>query len=88
MPTIGETVKGFSVLSWFALYGPKGMSPELAKRINAELQKVLQTPEMVARFTSMGIDAGRLSPTEFGAMVVADSARWGKLVKDRNIKLD
>ena len=88
VPTIGETVKGFSVLSWFALYGPKGMSPELAKRINAELQKVLQTPEMVARFTSMGIDAGRLSPTEFGAMVVADSARWGKLVKDRNIKLD
>jgi len=88
VPTIGETVTGFSVLSWFGLYGPKGMSPELAKRINSEVLKTLQSPEMVARFASMGIDAGRLSPTEFGAMVKADSARWGKLAKDRNIKLD
>jgi tripartite-type tricarboxylate transporter receptor subunit TctC len=88
VPTIGETVKGFSVLSWFGLYGPKGMSPELAKRINAEVLKAMQTPEMVARFASMGIDSGRLSPAEFGAMVKADSARWGKLVKDRNLNLD
>lgn len=88
VPTIGETVKGFAVTSWFGLYGPKGMPPELAKRINAEVLKVLSAPDMVARFASMGIDPGQLSAPEFGAMVAADSARWGKLVKDRNLKLD
>lgn len=88
IPTISETVVGFSVLSWFGVYGPKGMSPELAKRINEAIIKVLSTPEMVAKFQTMGIEAGRFSPTEFGAYVATDSARWGKLVKERNIKLD
>jgi tripartite-type tricarboxylate transporter receptor subunit TctC len=88
IPTMGETVAGFSVLSWFAVYGPKGMSPDLARRINEEILKVLSTPEMIAKFQGMGIEAGRMSPSEFGAYVVADSARWGRLVKERNIKLD
>jgi tripartite-type tricarboxylate transporter receptor subunit TctC len=88
VPTLGETVPGFAVTSWFGLYGPKGMSPELAKRINAEVNKAMQTPELVARFASLGIEAGRGSPADFGAMVVSDSARWGRLVKERNIKLD
>ena len=88
IPTMGETVAGFSVLSWFAVYGPKGMSPELARRINEEIIKVLSTPEMVAKFQGMGIEAGRMSPTEFAQYVTTDSARWGRLVKERNIKLD
>ncbi len=88
LPTIAETVPGFSVLSWFGLYGPKGMPPELAKRINEEFNKAMQSPEMVARFAGFGIDAGRGSPADFAAMVAKDSARWGALVKDRNIKLD
>ena len=88
VPTIAETVPGFSVLSWFGLYGPKGMSPELVKRINEEFNKAMSTPEMTARFASMGIDPGRGSAADFASMVAKDSARWGKLVKDRNIKLD
>lgn len=88
IPTIGETVTGFSVLSWFAVYGPKGMSPELTKRINEEIVKALNTPEMVAKFQGLGIEANRLTPAEFAAYVKEDSARWGKLVKEKNIKLD
>ena len=88
IPTMGETVTGFSVLSWFAVYGPKGMSPELTKRINEEIVKVLNTPEMIAKFQGMGIDPGKYSPAEFAAYVAKDSARWGQLVKERNIKLD
>ena len=76
------------MFSWFGVYGPKGLSPELAKRINEEIVKVLSTPEMVAKFQGMGIEAGRFSPTEFAAYVATDSARWGRLVKERKIKLD
>jgi tripartite-type tricarboxylate transporter receptor subunit TctC len=89
IPTISEQgLPGFSIQSWFGLYGPKGMPPELARRINEELNKVMQSPDMVARFSAMGIEAGRGSPADFAAMVAADSARWGRLAKDRNIKLD
>jgi tripartite-type tricarboxylate transporter receptor subunit TctC len=88
IPTISETVPGFSVLSWFGVYGPGGMSPELTKRINEEIVKALHSPELVARYQGFGVEAGRMSPAEFAAYVASDSARWGRLVKEKNIKLD
>lgn len=87
--TVAESgVPGFSVLSWFGLYAPRGLPPQLARRINEEVNKVLHTPEMVARFTAMGIDPGTGSPEEFAAMVAKDTARWSKLAKDLNLKVD
>ena len=87
-PTIAETVPGFSVVSWFGLYGPRGMSPELTKRIHDEVAKVIQSPEMVQRFKGMALEPGRGSSGDFAAMVANDSARWGRLVKERNIKVE
>lgn len=87
--TVAESgVPGFSVLSWFGLYAPRGLPPQLARKINEEVNKVLHTPEMVARFSAMGIDPGTGSPDEFAAMVAKDTARWSKLAKDLNLKVD
>ena len=87
--TVSESgVPGFSVLSWFGLYAPRGVPPQLARKINEEVNKVLHTPEMVARFTAMGIDPGNGSPDDFAAMVAKDTARWAKLAKDLNLKVD
>ena len=88
VPTIAETVPGFSVVSWLGLYGPRGMSPELVQRIHQEVGKVMQSPEMVQRIKGMGLEPGRGSPADFAAMVASDSARWGRLVKERNIKVE
>jgi tripartite-type tricarboxylate transporter receptor subunit TctC len=89
IPTISESaLPKFAVLSWFGLYAPRGLAPELQKRINEEVVKVLNTPEMTARFAALGIEPGKGSPSEFAAMVAADRARWTTLVKQRNIKAD
>jgi tripartite-type tricarboxylate transporter receptor subunit TctC len=90
IPTVAESgLSGFSVLSWFALYGPRGMSPELVKRINEEFNKVLRSPEMAARFAALGLEPARGgSSAELAAMVAKDTARWGALAKQFNIKLD
>jgi tripartite-type tricarboxylate transporter receptor subunit TctC len=76
MPTIAETVPGFSVVPWYGLYGPRGMSPELVHRIHGEFVKVIQSPEMLQRFKSFALEPGRGSPADFAAMVASDSARW------------
>ena len=57
-PTVAETVPGFQVVSWFGLYGPRGMSPELTKRIHDEVAKVIQSPEMVQRFKAWASSPG------------------------------
>jgi tripartite-type tricarboxylate transporter receptor subunit TctC len=89
IPTISESgLPRFAVLSWFGLYAPRGLPPELQKRINEEVNKVLNTPDMTARFANLGIEPGRGSAAEFAAMVATDRARWTALVKERNIKAE
>ena len=88
LATINETLPGFSVLTWFGLYGPRGMSPELVQRIHEEVTKVMKSPEMLQRFKTWGTEPGRGTPADFAAMVAADTARWSKLAKERNIKVE
>ena len=89
IPTVAESgLPGFAVVSWFGLYAPKGLPTALALRINEEVNKVLKSPEMVARFAALGVDAGKGSSAEFAAMVAADTERWSKLAKERQIQID
>ena len=86
--TVAESVPGYASVSWFGIYGPRGMSPELTQRIHAAVSKVIESPEMLERLKSMGLEPGRGTAADFAAMVAADSARWGRVVKERNIKVD
>jgi tripartite-type tricarboxylate transporter receptor subunit TctC len=89
IPTIAESgLPRFAVLSWFGLYAPKNLAPEMQKAINEAVVKVLNTPEMTQRFANLGIEPGKGTPAEFAAMVAADRARWTELVKQRNIKAE
>lgn len=88
IPTVAEAVPGFSVMTWFGLYGPRGMTPELTQRINDAFAEALKAPEIVERYRTMGLVQGRKSPADFAAMVANDSAQWARIVKDRNIKID
>ncbi|WP_238446876.1 Bug family tripartite tricarboxylate transporter substrate binding protein [Azohydromonas australica] len=89
IPTVAESgVPGFSVVSWFGLYAPRGLPPEQVRRINGELNKVLNSPDVKARFAAWGIDPGQGSATEFAKLVATDTARWHRLATENNIRLD
>ena len=89
IPTISEAgVPGFTVLSWFGMYAPKGLPPQLAQRINEEVNKVLQSPEMATRFANLGIEPAKGSAADFAAMVASDTARWKGVATKLKIKVD
>lgn len=88
VPTVGETVPGYSAVAWFALYGPKDLPPALTARINEEVNKALRSPDLAARLDSLGLDAGNGSPAKFAEYAAADRKRWTQLVRERNIKGD
>ncbi len=89
IPTIAESgVPGFSVLTWFGLYAPRGLPPALAQRINEEVNKVLRSPEMAARYVTWGIEAKIGSPADFATMVAKDAARWSRLATELKLKVD
>ena len=86
LPTMGE--QGFpavEVLNWQGLIGPKGMSPELVKQLNAVCNQALQTAEVKEKIMSQGNEVGGGTPEQFAALIKTEAPRWAKVVRDAKI---
>jgi len=89
LPTVNESgLTGFESDTWFGIYGPKGLSPEIVTRLNTEFNKAIQSQDVKDRLAKLGAEPIGGTPAQFAAMVKKDSARWGKLIKDRKIQVD
>lgn len=73
--------KGFDASSWYGLVGPKDMHKDLARRINADVNKVLAMPDVVARFDSFGVEDGGGSVEKFAAFMATEYKKWGEVVR-------
>ena len=90
LPTVAESgLPGFESTTWFGVYAPKGLAPELTARIAAELQRAMQSAEVADRLAKLGaepvLDGG---PARFAEVVRADSARWAAVIRDRKISAE
>jgi tripartite-type tricarboxylate transporter receptor subunit TctC len=89
VPTMDEAgLKGFDADSWFGFYAPAGTPAAVVTRLNAEINKILGTKAFQDRITALGAIAAPMSPADFGARAGVDSARFGALIKARNIQSD
>jgi tripartite-type tricarboxylate transporter receptor subunit TctC len=90
LPTVSESgLSGFESTTWFGVYGPKGLSADMVKALNAEFVRAMQSAEVQERLAKLGaepVTAG--SAEQFAAMVKADSARWAALIRQRKITLE
>jgi tripartite-type tricarboxylate transporter receptor subunit TctC len=87
VPVISKTgLNGFVIHNWFGLVGPAGLSPELQKRWNDELRKAVADPDLQKKFADNGLQIVAGSKADFDKEIAADRAKWGKLIKDFNIK--
>jgi tripartite-type tricarboxylate transporter receptor subunit TctC len=85
VPAIAETVKGFELIAWFALFAPAGTPPAVVDRLATESQKILARSEVRERFAVMGIQVAPLKPAELGEFQKSELAKWAKLAKAANI---
>ena len=89
VPTVAESaLPGFDVTVWFGVLAPAATSRDIVNRLNAEIVKAIKTPDMRERFTQQGADPIGNTPEDFAAVIKRDLAKWAKVVKDANIKLD
>ena len=89
VPTFAEL--GYPELTasiWFSLSGPAGMPPEIVKRLNAEVRRVLKLPEVLERLRPEGIEPGDLDPQQFTAFVAAEIKRWAPVVRASGARAD
>ena len=88
LPAIAEVLPGYESTTWFGLFGPQGMRPEIVARVNTAALQALADPEVKDKLQRLGIEAVGTSPTQFTAMLAAESAKWKKIITERKITLD
>lgn len=90
VPALSEQgFPGFSALAWWGVLGPAGIPPPLIKKINAEMTRILNQPELRAQLgDQLGMDLVVSSPEGLQKFVVAEVARWGKVVREYNVRPD
>ena len=83
VPTLDEAgLKGYDMTTWFALMAPHGTPPEIVQRLNTELARALQQPDVVKRFEEQGVTAGRMKPAELAAFIGSETTKWVKVAKE------
>jgi tripartite-type tricarboxylate transporter receptor subunit TctC len=88
VPTVRETVSGYEANGWSGVAVRKGTSSEVIERLNREINAGLADPTVKAQLEETGSMLMPLTPAEFGALVTAETEKWGKVVRAANIKPD
>ncbi|MFN0164696.1 MAG: Bug family tripartite tricarboxylate transporter substrate binding protein, partial [Burkholderiales bacterium] len=73
---------------WFGIMGPSGIPKPVLAKLNSELIKVMRSPEVRERIRGQFFDPWTSTPEEFAAIVKADYAKWGKIVKASGARVD
>jgi len=89
LPTLDEAgLKGFNLDAWAGLVAPAGTPSEIVTKLNVALRKVIDSPQVQAKFKNVGFEGFSSTPQELGDYMKAELVDWGKMVKDAGIKSD
>ncbi len=89
IPTVAESgLPGFAVSNWIGLFAPAGTPPEIVKRVNAEVQKIMQSPEVVKRLETEGAKFLPMTAEQFADFQKAELLKWGKAIREAGIKAE
>ncbi len=86
VPTIGEFVPGYEASGWQGIGAPASTPPQTIAILNKLVNEALASAEFMARFVDLGLDPYATSPAEFGKFIVDYTEKWGKVIRDANIK--
>ncbi len=89
IPTVAESgLKGYEVILWHGLIGPKGLSKPVLDRVNTVLNKILQSKDMQDKLTGDGVAAAGGTPEQFSSLIKNDIETWRKVVKQAGVKAE
>ena len=88
VPTLAEAgVSGFEMSTWYGVFVTTGTPPEVVSKLQAELARIIKLPDVQTKLKGLGGEPGQLSPEEFSKLNRQEFERFGKLIKQANIKL-
>jgi tripartite-type tricarboxylate transporter receptor subunit TctC len=88
VPAIGEFVPGYDAAGWFGIAAPKGTPNEIVDILSKEVAAGLADPGMKARMADLGAEPMPMTPAEFTKLMADETVKWGKVIRDANIKIE
>lgn len=88
LPTIAETLPGYSASGWYGLLAPAAVPKPIIARLHTEAVKALRIPDVIEKLSSQGAEPVANTPEEFTAFVRSEIEKWAKLVKAANMRTD
>ena len=86
LPTLDEAgIKGFNLDAWAGLVAPAGTPPDVIAKLNGALRKIIDSPEVQAKFKNVGFEGFSSTPEELGNFIKVQLGEWGKMVKDAGL---
>lgn len=86
LPTMDDTVKGFDITSWQGYLGPANMPKDIVVKLNAEIRKVIERPDIKSQLAERGMEAFSGTPEEFDAFLKEQLVLWERLITDAGIE--
>jgi tripartite-type tricarboxylate transporter receptor subunit TctC len=87
VPPVSDTLPGFEAYEWNGVFVPHGTPPAIVRTLNGAINQAIRAPEVKDRFEQLNIESRQSTPEEFRAFVTEQTERWGKVVKEANIKI-
>ncbi len=89
VPTVAESgLPGFETYGWFGMFAPAKAPGALIARINADINKGLQSSEIIARLDDAGAEPAKFTPAEYRAFIERENTQWEKVIREKNIQVE
>jgi tripartite-type tricarboxylate transporter receptor subunit TctC len=85
---VAETLPGFEAVSWYGLLAPAGTPPAVINRLQAEVAKVMRTPELTEKLASIGAVAVTNTPEQFGVLIRKEQAQYQQIIRRAGIRVE
>lgn len=88
LPPVADTLPGFEAYEWNGLFAPAGTPADIVQKLNAELNAVIKDTAIAERLSGLNAETRENTPDQFRAFVAAEIAKWAKVVREGNIKIE
>jgi tripartite-type tricarboxylate transporter receptor subunit TctC len=89
LPTVSESgLPGYEANSWAGMLAPAGMPGPMIDKLNREVMRILKTPEVKKQLLKLGFEVMGSSPEQFGMYLKSEIAKWGKVIREANVRVD
>jgi tripartite-type tricarboxylate transporter receptor subunit TctC len=89
VPTVAQAGAPYlEMVTWGGIVGPRNLPPSIVRKLNTTINEILSDPKVRKQFEIMGSDATVVSVDEFAALIKADTARWGEVIRRGNITVE